>query len=306
LWDNLKLQVSALFLFCVAAAMVRRVCCLLLAVQLQCLLMSISAFYQQAPLVGNLNRVSIVTAALSQRPRCFDHCSKQLCSHSTRLHSTSAQDVSEQKAEALQSDSQASSAGTLLELGPALELAMNRALRGDSTVLKQIASTACEWRCPLGSYRGQEAIAAELRELGTFLSDPRYTVTKTETLSDSSMRVSWIASATWPLPWLPRIIVAGASTLSCSASTEDASMLQIQSINDEWQSGLLNLLYKHLVPGFWDAWNQFCSPQAERYPYKMIRKGRGYEVWQLAPRLVLRPSIIDRYYLMHLLLMLDI
>jgi hypothetical protein len=271
----------------------RRACCLLLTAQFQCLLVSISAFYQRAPLVGSLNSVSRATAA-PQHTLCFDDCSVAIRCHSTRLHSTSAHEVSEQKPDSSISDD-ASSAGTLLELGPALELAMNRALRGDSAVLKQISSSDCEWRCPLGSYRGQEAIEAELRELGTFLSDPRYTVTDTEMLSDSSMRVSWIASATWPLPWLPRIIVAGTSTLNCRASTADANMLKIYNINDEWESGLSNLLYKHLVPGFWDAWNQFCSPQAERYPYKMIRKGKGYEVWQLAPRLVLRPSIIDRY-----------
>eukprot|EP00953_Heterococcus_sp_UTEX-ZZ885_P033154 17269-Heterococcus_DN1.PRE.2 len=126
----------------------RHACCLLLAAQLQCLLVSISAFYQRAPLVGSLNSVSRATAALPQHTRCFDDCSAVLRCHSTRLHSTSAHEVSEQKADSSIGDD-ASSAGTLLELGPALELAMNRALRGDSAVLKQISSSDCEWRCPL-------------------------------------------------------------------------------------------------------------------------------------------------------------
>lgn len=176
-----------------------------------------------------------------------------------------------------------------LELGPAMELAFNRAVRGDAAILRQLLSSTCTWKGPVGTFSSCTEIETELRELGLFLSDPRYTITSTDTSSDgSSLTVHWIASATWPTPWLPRLLIRGKTSVAVDAGL-------VVGLIDEWQEGLLPSLIRHITPGFWDIWNQFCSPQSERYPYKVLRRGKGYEVRELAPRLVLKPSIIDRY-----------
>lgn len=65
-------------------------------------------------------------------------------------------------------------------------------------------------------------------------------------------------------------------------------------INDTWEGNLITLAFKHLVPGFWDIWHQLGSPPAEKQPYKVLKNAKGYQIREYAPRLVLKPSVIDR------------
>lgn len=69
---------------------------------------------------------------------------------------------------------------------------------------------------------------------------------------------------------------------------------QISGISDEWDGSLISLVVKHLVPGFWDIWHQLGSPPAEKQPYAVLLKGRGYELREYVPRLSYQPSMVDR------------
>ncbi|KAG5179983.1 hypothetical protein JKP88DRAFT_200827 [Tribonema minus] len=180
-------------------------------------------------------------------------------------------------------------AETPLELGPALTLGLNRAIRGDSSVLRQVLSDNCSWKGPVASYDSRNKIEEDLRNVGSFLSDPRFTVASTTPTGDATYSLEWLASATWPLPWTPRIVIQGRTLVRL-----DSAGGRIISMEDTWEEAPVQALIRHLLPGFWDIWNQFCSPIAERYPHKVLRRGRGYEVWQFAPRLVLRPTLVDR------------
>ncbi|CAM9968365.1 unnamed protein product [Choristocarpus tenellus] len=95
---------------------------------------------------------------------------------------------------------------TELSLEQALEVGVNLAIRGDARVLGQVLSSNVKWRGPMGSFNGLAAIESELRGIGAFFSDPRFTVINVDGTS-----VEWISSVTWPLPWLPRLIVRGSS-----------------------------------------------------------------------------------------------
>lgn len=99
---------------------------------------------------------------------------------------------------------------TALTLDKALEEGINRALCGDPDVLRQVLAEGAEWRGPLGQNVGLPKIEAELRGLGQLLGEPRIT---TISLKNGAKELDWIASGTWPLPWLPRYIVRGKSDI---------------------------------------------------------------------------------------------
>eukprot|EP00752_Nemacystus_decipiens_P002778 g2595.t1 len=171
-----------------------------------------------------------------------------------------------------------------LTLDKALEEGVNRAMRGDTGVLRQVLAPGVEWRGPLGSNGGLAKVEAELRGLGNLLSEPRMAVTAS---LEGARRLEWIASGTWRLPWLPRFIVRGASTVETGADGK------VVKITDSWEGNPLSLGLKHLIPGFWDIWHQLGSPPAEKQPYRVIKRTLGYAIREYAPRLVTQPSLTD-------------
>lgn len=98
-----------------------------------------------------------------------------------------------------------------LPLDKALEEGVNRAMRGDPNILRQILSQEAEWLGPMGRNLGTAAIEAEFRGVGQLLSEPRLTVIESK---NGARELEWIASGTWPLPWLPRFIVRGTSSVT--------------------------------------------------------------------------------------------
>eukprot|EP00903_Cladosiphon_okamuranus_P010672 g10089.t1 len=171
-----------------------------------------------------------------------------------------------------------------LTLDKALEEGVNRAMRGDTGVLRQVLAPEVEWRGPLGRNAGLAKVEEELRGLGNLLSDPRMSVSAS---LDGARRLEWIGSGTWRLPWLPRFIVRGASTIETGVDGK------VVRITDTWEGNPLTLGLQHLVPGFWDIWHQLGSPPAEKQPYRVIKRTLGYAIREYAPRLVTQPSLVD-------------
>ncbi len=110
-----------------------------------------------------------------------------------------------------------------LTLDKALEEGANRAMRGDVGVLRQVLAPGVEWRGPLGNHVGLAKVEEELRGLGNLLSDPRMAVFASK---DAATKLEWIGSGTWRLPWLPRFIVKGASTVETGADGKVREELQ--------------------------------------------------------------------------------
>lgn len=102
-----------------------------------------------------------------------------------------------------------------LKLDRAFEEGVNRALRGDAGVLRQVLAPDVVWRGPLGQNIGFEAVDEELRGLGQLLSDPNLSVFAYS--QSGATELEWIASGTWRLPWLPRFIVRGKSVIDIGA-----------------------------------------------------------------------------------------
>lgn len=103
---------------------------------------------------------------------------------------------------------------TALSLDKAFEEGVNRAMRGDPGVLRQVLANGVEWRGPLGQNLGLEAVEAELRGLGQLLAEPRLSVFSSK---NGAKELEWVGSGTWQLPWLPRYIVRGKSSIETGA-----------------------------------------------------------------------------------------
>lgn len=101
-----------------------------------------------------------------------------------------------------------------LTLDKALEEGVNRAMRGDTGVLRQVLAPGVQWVGPLGNNAGLAKVEGELRGLGSLLSEPTMSVFASK---DGASKLEWIASGTWRLPWLPRFIVKGTSTVEAGA-----------------------------------------------------------------------------------------
>ncbi|CAN0148839.1 unnamed protein product, partial [Phaeothamnion confervicola] len=201
-----------------------------------------------------------------------------------------------------------------LSLEAALEAGVNRALRGDGAVLRQVLAHDATWSGPIGSFRGVAAIETELRSLGQFFQEPRFTILPPDKEKagesgggdgsvDGSTELQWIASATWPLPWLPRLIVRGNSAVKTAAAPSSGAAAPapatgavsvVWSISDAWTAPLQALALWQLVPGFWDLWHQLCSRLVEQYPHAVVAKRKGYEVRRCPPRLCVEASLVDR------------
>ncbi|CAM9642580.1 unnamed protein product [Chrysoparadoxa australica] len=171
-----------------------------------------------------------------------------------------------------------------LSLADAFEEGVNRAMRADAAVLGQVLDSQCQWDGPMGKFSSRDEAVKELRELGQFFTVPQFTVTNS---AQNGKTVEWLASFNWPLPWNPRIILRGSSEVATNNG-------KITQVKDSWEGSLLGLVLGQALPGFWDIWHQFSVPMAEKYPYRVIGKGSGYEIREYAPRLAIQPTIVDR------------
>lgn len=133
--------------------------------------------------------------------------------------------------------------GTLLSLDRALEVGVNRALRGDGAILRQVLDGDAEWIGPLGRISGLQAIEKELRDLGKLLLDPRISIFSSK---NGARELEWVASGTWPLPWRPRFIVRGKSNVkTCDGNDKASSSSALHDVPGGVASFLCVLLRTH-------------------------------------------------------------
>lgn len=128
------------------------------------------------------------------------------------------------------------------ELGRKLEIAWQAALtnQDNSKLLSQLLATDCKWDGDTDSATGVGKIEERLNSLGTFLLDPKFLVNRCIPVgqgSDEVWSLDWAFSATWPLPWRPRIRLYGDSRVVVKNGF-------VQSINDKWRtpSSLFSLI----------------------------------------------------------------
>mmetsp|Transcript_23657 Transcript_23657/g.30677 ORF Transcript_23657/g.30677 Transcript_23657/m.30677 type:complete len:428 (+) Transcript_23657:57-1340(+) len=175
-------------------------------------------------------------------------------------------------------------------LGQQYEHSFNRALCGDLKYLRDLVKPTASWDNPVEKAEDLTQIEKVLLDSSTFLLDPQFTVLEENGDLDSNggqLELKWIKSATWPLPWRPRIQVLGKSTITADGDNK------IVSIKDQWEVSPFQAVLKQAVPRFWDIYHFKAAPPAETPAYKVVYQGNGYEVREYAPRAVIIGKAID-------------
>jgi len=121
------------------------------------------------------------------------------------------------------------------------------------------------------------------------------------------MELSWELSLVWPTFWSPRILLAGTSTftLAGSSTLQSADMTNTRAVTITEQvdrvfgadgnsiSSLLSIVGSQIAPRFWDWYHIGMTPSAEQQPRHMLAKKGGITIYQLPPRLVTSPTIVE-------------
>lgn len=130
-------------------------------------------------------------------------------------------------------------------------------------------------------------------------------------ISDNVLELSWELSVAWPTFWAPRVFLCGTSTctleksslLRLSNNEKDANtktvISVIKQVDDVFGTtagnnlSFVSMLGNQIMPRFWDWYHIGMTPSAEILPRRTISKKGGIAVYQLPPRLVTTPTIIE-------------
>ena len=173
------------------------------------------------------------------------------------------------------------------------EKAIRAAMLGEDGML-EVAASEATWETPLRSDPSTLVYAQGIKEMADFFEKPRYDVLTV--LKGSVTIVRWRLSATWPVPWRPRIKVYGESKVTLEKG------LAI-SVEETWLNGAgpLDIVFGQTLPNFWDVYELFSTPAAER-PSEIRRPVNknladilkpSFEIVTQLPMTVKRISFID-------------
>ena len=167
---------------------------------------------------------------------------------------------------------------------------------GDRSVY---ANSFSNWETPLKSPKGETSSPIQtLREAKEFYKDLDIAIVTGEKVGESSIEVTWVISVIWPNMWEARVALSGKSLF---AITYEDDVPYITSQKDTLEgfgesNDVIKAISGQFFPRFWDVYNIGISPAAEEmqklYPVKKLFS--SYTTFEIAPRLVMRPSINDK------------
>ena len=125
-------------------------------------------------------------------------------------------------------------------------------------------------------------------------------VISAKSINSNVVELRWMISVVWPNSWEARVVLTGTSTLTMNIL--DMSIVkQVDYLDNGGEKGsdVLNAVSWQLFPRFWDVFHVGMTPSAEllqRLPAPSGKK-KGllstYQVFEVAPRVVARPFLID-------------
>lgn len=116
-------------------------------------------------------------------------------------------------------------------------------------------------------------------------------------LPDNQVELRWSVSVMWPNMWEARVAFSGTSVLTLSDDDEPVIVKQMDRLDDD--ADVLKVASNQFFPSFWDIYNIAMSPAAEEMQRLKPSDGKtpglfsSYKVFDIAPRMVLKPSLID-------------
>ena len=179
---------------------------------------------------------------------------------------------------------------TTLVNAASFEDAVRGALGADPAHLDEFLEPGATWRNPLGDYEGAGAVRGLLADAAGFLEAPRFDVYG-EAANGRKTRYEWVASGGWPVQWAPRVVLHGASVVSWDNEGRAVDVV------DEWRASPQKLVTDQIAPKFWDVYDLFATPTAERPGEETLDTvklaGATARVVRTPPRLAMVASVVD-------------
>lgn len=165
-----------------------------------------------------------------------------------------------------------------------LTAALYALMQGTQTpqdALTSVLAPDATWSTPLFDASSREEIVSTISTFLSFAIDPTLAIYQ---LDVTACRFAWTLSFNHPLPWRPRIAIAGSTVFSV-----DSSDGRVRSVKDEWAVSILGLL-RQTIPTLADAMWLWPTPQAETDIglRTTLKRARGYNLVRVAPRTEVR------------------
>ena len=129
--------------------------------------------------------------------------------------------------------------------------ALDEALRGDSTHLREELANDVVWQHGLGEAKGANAALKLVAEAAEFYDDARLDV-----LSSTENEFRWLASGTQPVQWSPRVLIHGTTSIT----RKDG---KVTRVIDRWDASPTTIGLQQVAPKFWDVFDLWATPVAE-------------------------------------------
>lgn len=114
-----------------------------------------------------------------------------------------------------------------------------------------------------------------------------------ERKSANEMELQWALSVIWPNMWEAKVTFSGKSLITLDS---ELRIIKQKDMLDGYDGkDVFKCVADQFFPTFWDVYNIAMSPGAEQMPRISEKKlFSSYTLYDIPPRLVLKPSIIDR------------
>lgn len=172
----------------------------------------------------------------------------------------------------------------LTEASASLRGALKDVTRGvdnAESALETILVDDCTWSMPLTDATDRVGVAEMLDGFFGFVLEAVLLFTA-EVVAEGGVKLTWLFSFTYPLPWRPRVTISGESLVSV---TED----RVVGVVDSWDAGMGSVI-RQVMPRWADIVWLYPSPHAEVDvgTRKLLKKESGYQIVRVAAR----PEII--------------
>jgi len=165
-----------------------------------------------------------------------------------------------------------------------------------TTTTEDIYSSDFTWISPLKSFKEGRTPFEEIATAMDFYRRMDISIisakSSTTTSNANKMELRWMISLVWPNFWEAQVTITGTSMLTMNG-------LQITKQEDSLDNGdITNAIAWQLLPRFWDMFHIGMTPSAEIQPRLPVPHKNmvfsNYQVFDIPPRYVLKPSVLDQ------------
>ena len=153
--------------------------------------------------------------------------------------------------------------------------------------LEYVYASNVDWQSPFGT----TTPISELEKSLAFYNRLDVAITSGTTISPTQHELRWEISVVWPNFWEGRALLTGKSIVTIDDSRRIVKQVDILDDGD-----LTASLVSQVSPRFWDVYHIGMSPSTEltpKFPLKRPGVLPSYNLYNLPPRLVYSPSLLD-------------